>query len=75
MFTLQKIDHWRQISAHGEKLTQVTIVEEILRSLTSKFNCVVCFIEESNDVTILSIDKLHSLVVLELAVTKKRSNS
>jgi len=37
----------------------------ILRSLTSKFNYVVCYIEESNDVTTLSIELQCSLVVQE----------
>ena len=44
--------------AHGEKLEQITIVEKVSRSMTPKFNYVVCSIEESNDVTTLSIDKL-----------------
>ncbi|KAH0678451.1 hypothetical protein KY284_019536 [Solanum tuberosum] len=35
---------------HGEKMTDVTIVEKILRSLTPKYDCVVCSIEESKDI-------------------------
>jgi len=42
----------------GEKMDQTLVVEKILRSLASKFNYVVCSIEESNDVTTLSIDEL-----------------
>ncbi|XP_050889194.1 uncharacterized protein LOC127094396 [Lathyrus oleraceus] len=45
---------------HGDKTTDVTVVEKILRSLTPKFNFVVCSIEEANDVDELSIDELQS---------------
>lgn len=44
----------------------VIVVEKIHRLLTPKFNYVVCSIEESKDLDILSIDKLHgSLLVYE----------
>jgi len=39
--------------AHGERKEETAIVEKILRSMTSKFNYVVCSIEESNDVNTL----------------------
>ena len=42
---------------HGENMEDITITEKILRSMTSKFNYVVCSIEESNDTTELSIDE------------------
>ncbi|KAJ9699348.1 hypothetical protein PVL29_008111 [Vitis rotundifolia] len=45
---------------HGDKTEDVLIVETILRSLTPNFNFVVCFIEETNDVGLLSIDELQS---------------
>lgn len=51
--------------AHGEKMDQTLVVEKILRSLTSKFNYVVCSIEESNDVTTLSIDELQSSLLVQ----------
>nr|GEX91729.1 hypothetical protein [Tanacetum cinerariifolium] len=38
----------------------VTVVEKILRSLTTKFNFVVCAIEESKDVNKLSLEELQS---------------
>ncbi|MCI39821.1 retrovirus-related Pol polyprotein from transposon TNT 1-94, partial [Trifolium medium] len=42
------------------------VVEKILRSMTVKFNYVVCAIEESNNVETLSIDELQgSLLVHE----------
>lgn len=46
--------------AQGEKLGQIIIVEKTLRSMTTKFNYVVCSIKESNDTTILFIDDLQS---------------
>ncbi|MCI16974.1 retrovirus-related Pol polyprotein from transposon TNT 1-94, partial [Trifolium medium] len=49
-----------KMKMHGETLTQGTIVEKILRSLTSRFNYVVCSIEESNDVTTMIVDELQS---------------
>ncbi|KAH7542924.1 hypothetical protein FEM48_Zijuj02G0126900 [Ziziphus jujuba var. spinosa] len=42
---------------HGDKKEDVTIVEKILRSMTRKFNFVVCSIEEANDIEELSIDE------------------
>ncbi|KAL5543667.1 hypothetical protein UlMin_007451 [Ulmus minor] len=49
---------------NGEKLEDVTIVEKILRSLTAKFNYVICVIEESKDIDTLSIDELQSSLVV-----------
>lgn len=43
---------------HGEKMEPGIIVEKILRSMTAKFNYIVCSIEESNDITTLSVDAL-----------------
>nr|XP_015900221.1 uncharacterized protein LOC107433446 [Ziziphus jujuba var. spinosa] len=57
---------------HGEKLEDVTIVEKILRSMTVKFNFVVCSIEESKDIDTLSIDELQSsLLVHEQKLSKQ----
>ncbi|XP_047258982.1 uncharacterized protein LOC124891213 [Capsicum annuum] len=43
---------------HGEKMTDVTIVDKILRSLTSKYDYVVFSTEESKDIDELSLDEL-----------------
>jgi len=56
---------------HGESLEDVAVIEKILRSMTHKFDYVVCAIEESNDIDSLSIDVLQSsLLVHEQRMTK-----
>lgn len=51
---------------HGDKMDDVIFIEKILRSMTPKFNYVVCAIEESKDLDELSIDELQgSLLVHE----------
>lgn len=42
----------------GEKLSLQTIVENILRSLASRFEHVVVIMEESKDVTITKIEEI-----------------
>jgi hypothetical protein len=55
-----------KMKIQGETVEQTIIVEKILRSMTRKFNYVVCAIEESNNVELLSIDELQeSLLVHE----------
>ena len=55
-----------KIRVHGEQLKQSVVVGKILRSMTSKFNYIVCSIEKSNDLDTMSIDELHySLLVHE----------
>ncbi|XP_027155354.1 uncharacterized protein LOC113755580 [Coffea eugenioides] len=53
-----------KMKANGEELKDVAVVENILRSMTPKFNYVVCSIEESNDTSILSIDELQSSLLV-----------
>ncbi|GMI80525.1 hypothetical protein HRI_001721800 [Hibiscus trionum] len=53
-----------KMKANGEDLRDFSIVEKILRSMTSKFNYVVCSIEESKDTSTLSIDELQSSLLV-----------
>ncbi|XP_028091863.1 uncharacterized protein LOC114292158 [Camellia sinensis] len=48
----------------------ITVIEKIILSMTLKFDYVVCYIEESNDIDSLSIDVLQSsLLVHEQRMT------
>jgi hypothetical protein len=49
-----------KMKIYRENMTQVMIVEKILRSMTSKFDYVVCSIEESNNLDELTVDELQS---------------
>ncbi|XP_076909366.1 uncharacterized protein LOC143566591 [Bidens hawaiensis] len=56
----------------GEDMTDVKIVEKVLRSLTNSYNFVVCSIEESRDIEDLSVDELQSsLLVHEQKLSRK----
>lgn len=49
---------------HGDKLDDVAIIETILRSITPKFDYVMCSIEESNNIDEMSIDELQSCLLV-----------
>ena len=49
---------------HGDKKEDITVVEKILRSMTPKFNFVVCSIEEAHDIKELSIDEFQSSLLI-----------
>ncbi|GAU13723.1 hypothetical protein TSUD_348270 [Trifolium subterraneum] len=53
-----------KMTAHGESLDQGQIVEKILRSMSAKFEYVVCSIEQSCDTTTMSIDELQSSLLV-----------
>ena len=55
-----------KMKANGDLMTPGTVVAKVLRSLSPKFNYVVCSIEESNNLDTMTIDELHgSLLVHE----------
>ena len=61
-----------KMRTHGDKTEDVIIVEKILRSMTPKFNFVVCSIKESNNIEELSIDELQSsLLVHEQKISQQ----
>ncbi|KAM7495907.1 hypothetical protein LguiA_020321 [Lonicera macranthoides] len=53
-----------KMRVHGEKIEELTVIEKILRSLISKFNYVVCSIEESKDLDDLSINELQASLLI-----------
>ncbi|KAA8522100.1 hypothetical protein F0562_012586 [Nyssa sinensis] len=53
-----------KMRVYGEAMTNVTICEKILRSLTDKFNYIVCSIEECGDMVALTIDELRSSLIV-----------
>jgi hypothetical protein len=60
---------------YGETMDDVKIVENVLRSLTERFNFVVCSIEESKDIEALLVDELQgSLLIHEQKIKKKVNN-
>jgi len=53
-----------KMKIHGENIQQVVIIEKILRSMTSRFDYVVCSVEESNNLDRLTIDELQSSLLV-----------
>ncbi|XP_023006004.1 uncharacterized protein LOC111498881 [Cucurbita maxima] len=49
---------------HGGSITDVAVVEKILRSLTPKFDYIVCSIEKANNVEEMQIDELQSSLLV-----------
>ncbi|KAA8524927.1 hypothetical protein F0562_011435 [Nyssa sinensis] len=49
---------------HGELISDITVIEKILRSMSSKFDYVICSFEESKDLEHMSIDELQSSLLV-----------
>ncbi|GAU34012.1 hypothetical protein TSUD_212730 [Trifolium subterraneum] len=64
-----------RMTTHGETVEQVTVVEKILRSMPERFNYVVCSIEQSTDVTTMSIDELQSSLLVQEGRMKGQKQS
>ncbi|XP_062173527.1 uncharacterized protein LOC133878987 [Alnus glutinosa] len=59
-----------KMKIHGENMQPVVIIEKIMRSMTLRFNYVVCSVEESNNLDTFTIDELQS----SLLVHEQRMN-
>ncbi|XP_073223456.1 uncharacterized protein [Cicer arietinum] len=68
-----------QMRTNGESLTEVVIIEKILRTLTQRYNHIVVTIEESNDLDKIKVEDLqgsfeaHELRVRERCVATSTS--
>ncbi|KAL8106255.1 hypothetical protein AgCh_029879 [Apium graveolens] len=58
----------------GEDMKDVKIMEKVLRTLSEKFNYIVCSIEESKDIDVLSVDELQSSLVVHEQKFRRSSN-
>ncbi|XP_048232508.1 uncharacterized protein LOC112535352 [Ricinus communis] len=63
-----------EMCSYGENMEDIKIVEKILRSLTEKWNYVVCSIEESKDTSNLSVDALQSSLLVHEQKFKKEKD-
>ncbi|XP_016704291.1 uncharacterized protein [Gossypium hirsutum] len=69
-YYLQTMGIANNMRFHGEKMNGTTIAEKILRSLSLKYDYVVCSIEESNDIDALTLDEVQN----SLLVHKQKMN-
>ncbi|XP_070667392.1 uncharacterized protein [Malus domestica] len=53
-----------KMRVHGEIMGDVGVIEKILRSMTPKYDYVVCYIEEFNNLDALSIDEMQSSLLV-----------
>jgi len=74
-FCTRTMEISNKMRLHGEKMNDSTIVEKILRSLTPKYDYVVCSIEESKDIDELSLDELQSSLLVHEQKMNRNSSS
>ena len=60
-----------QMRSNGETMPDTKVVEKVLRTLTERFTYVVVSIEESKDVSAMTIDELQSSLVVHEAKFKR----
>jgi hypothetical protein len=53
-----------KMKSQGECMEQTVIIEKILRSMIARFDYVVCSIEESNNLIVMTIDELQSSLLV-----------
>ncbi|XP_023516656.1 uncharacterized protein LOC111780468 [Cucurbita pepo subsp. pepo] len=53
-----------KMKIHGKNMKSVGIIEKILKSMNSRFDYVICSIEESNNLDTLTIDELQSSLMV-----------
>lgn len=63
-----------EMKNYGEDMNDVKVVEKILRSLTERFNYVVCSIEESKDTDEMTVDELQSSLLVHEQKFSRRGN-
>ncbi|XP_075092128.1 uncharacterized protein LOC142172417 [Nicotiana tabacum] len=66
---------WNKMRFHGDNMGDAIIVEKILCSLTPKYDYVVCSIEESKDIDVLSLDELQSSLLVHEQKMNRSSTS
>nr|KYP44585.1 Retrovirus-related Pol polyprotein from transposon TNT 1-94 [Cajanus cajan] len=49
---------------YGERVSDLNVIEKILRSMTSRYDYVVCSIEESHDLDTMTVDELQSSLLV-----------
>ena len=64
-----------QLKKNGEDVPQNRVVEKILRSLTDEYENVVCAIEESKDLSELSVEELAGSLTAHEQRRKKKQQS
>jgi hypothetical protein len=59
------------MNSRRKNMQDVTVVENILRTLIEKFNYTVCSIEDTNDIEQLTVDELQSSLIVHEQNFKK----